>query len=75
MGFALAALVLHEITPSWDHGGSQEYFSVATRLQAILDNTPLDENDELWVLLPHCSWVFFGSAPQSSMLHPPVAKL
>lgn len=49
MGFALAALVLHEITPSWDHGGSQEYFSVATRLQAILDNTPLEENDPFWV--------------------------
>ena len=25
MGFALAALILHEITPVWDHGGNQEW--------------------------------------------------
>lgn len=48
MGFALAALILHEITPFWDHGGSQEYFSVATRMEAILDNTPLPEDDHFW---------------------------
>jgi Peptidase U49 len=49
MGLALAALILHEITPVWDHGGNQAYFSVADRLQAILDNTPLPENDHFWV--------------------------
>lgn len=49
MGLALAALILHEITPFWDHGGNQQYFSVAARLQAILDNTPLPENDHFWV--------------------------
>jgi hypothetical protein len=48
MGFALAALILHEITPVWDHGGNQCYFSVADRLRAILDNTPLPENDHFW---------------------------
>jgi Peptidase U49 len=48
MGFALAALVLHEITPFWDHGGNQEYFSVATRMEAILDNTRLAEDDHFW---------------------------
>lgn len=48
MGFALAALVLHEITPLWDHGGNRAYFSVADRLRAILDNTPLPENDHFW---------------------------
>ncbi|HWX32559.1 MAG TPA: phage exclusion protein Lit family protein [Steroidobacteraceae bacterium] len=50
MGFALAALVLHEITPFWDHGGNQEYFSVATRMEAILENTPLPEDDHFWNL-------------------------
>jgi hypothetical protein len=48
MGFALAALILHEITPFWDHGGNQDYFSVATRMEAILDNTPLPEGDHFW---------------------------
>lgn len=48
MGFALAALVLHEITPAWNHGGNGQYFSVATRLQAILDNTQLESNDPFW---------------------------
>lgn len=49
MGFALAALILHEITPVWDHGGNNAYFSVATRLKTILDNTPLSNNDHFWV--------------------------
>lgn len=49
MGFALSALILHEITPVWDHGGNGAYFSVATRLQTILDNTRLLGNDYFWV--------------------------
>ncbi|MEH2550760.1 hypothetical protein V1283_007405 [Bradyrhizobium sp. AZCC 2262] len=49
MGLALAALVLHEITPIWDHGGNRFYFSIADRMQAILDNTPLPANDHFWV--------------------------
>jgi Peptidase U49 len=50
MGFALATLVLHEVTPVWDHGGNQAYFSLATRMEAILDNTPLPDNDHFWNL-------------------------
>lgn len=49
MGFALAALILHEITPVWDHGGNNAYFSVRTRMQTILENTPLPDNDHFWV--------------------------
>jgi hypothetical protein len=49
MGFALAALILHEITPVWEHGGNQQYFSIAARLEALLDNTPLPENDDFWI--------------------------
>lgn len=48
MGFALAALILHEITPVWDHGGNNQYFSVAARIEAILDNTPLPEDNHFW---------------------------
>lgn len=48
MGFALAALILHEITPLWALGGNQSYFSVADRLKAILYDTPLTENDHFW---------------------------
>jgi hypothetical protein len=49
MGLALAALILHEITPTWDYGGGKEYFSVADRLRALLDNTPLPDNSHFWV--------------------------
>ena len=49
MGFALAALVLHDITPVWDHGGNAEYFSLADRLTAILGNTALPDQDHFWV--------------------------
>ena len=49
MGLALAALILHEITPVWDHGGNHCYFALADRLRAILDNTALPENDHFWV--------------------------
>lgn len=48
MGFALAALVLYEITPLWDLGGNQQYFSIGTRLTALLDNTALDDKDHFW---------------------------
>ncbi|SDR44566.1 Peptidase U49 [Rhizobiales bacterium GAS113] len=49
MGFALAGLILHEITPVWEHGGNQAYFSLAARLQAILGNTPLPDTSHFWV--------------------------
>lgn len=49
MGFALAALVLHDITPVWAHGGNAEYFSLADRLKAILGNTPLPDHDHFWI--------------------------
>lgn len=49
MGFALAALVLHDITPVWAHGGTAEYFSLADRLKALLGNTPLPDHDHLWI--------------------------
>lgn len=49
MAFALAALILHEITPVWDHGGNSAYYSIAVRLQTILDNTPLPDNDRFWI--------------------------
>ena len=49
MGFAIAALVLHEITPFWERGGNSSYFSVATRMEAILNSTPLPCDDHFWV--------------------------
>ncbi|MBS0546102.1 MAG: peptidase U49, Lit peptidase [Proteobacteria bacterium] len=50
MGLAVAALILYEITPSWDHGGNKDYFSLATRLRAILQGTNLPPNDSFWLL-------------------------
>ncbi|MBZ0261428.1 MAG: hypothetical protein K8F90_12610 [Hyphomicrobiales bacterium] len=49
MGLALAALILHEITPVREQGGNCEYFALAERLRAILDNTALPDNDPFWV--------------------------
>jgi hypothetical protein len=49
MGLALAALILHEITPVWDHGGNRQYFAVADRLHALLEDTPLPGNDHFWI--------------------------
>lgn len=49
MGFALAALILHEVTPFLEHGGNCDYFSVRSRLETILDNTTLPDNDYFWV--------------------------
>lgn len=46
MGLALAALILHEITPQ--HGGNCDYFSIKTRLTALLHNTPLPDDDHFW---------------------------
>jgi hypothetical protein len=33
MSFVLAALILHEITPIWGHGGNGDYFPVAVRME------------------------------------------
>ncbi len=49
MGFALAALIIHEITPMWEHGGNCEYFSVGNRLETIIDNTCLPDDDHFWI--------------------------
>ena len=46
MGLALAALILHEITPQ--HGGNCDYFSIKTRLTTLLSNTPLPKDDYFW---------------------------
>lgn len=32
-------------------GGNAEYFSVATRLQAALENTAFSDNDHFWVFV------------------------
>jgi Peptidase U49 len=47
MGLALAALILHEITPL--HGGNCDYFSIKTRLATLLGNTPLPDDDHFWI--------------------------
>ncbi|MGV2978324.1 hypothetical protein AB1P65_22965 [Roseibium alexandrii] len=46
MGFALAALILHEVTPQ--HGGNCDYFSIKTSLTTLLHNTPLSDDDHFW---------------------------
>lgn len=48
MAFALASLIIHEITPFWEHGGNKQYFSVKDRMQAILDNTKLPDSSHFW---------------------------
>jgi hypothetical protein len=46
MGLALAALILHGVTPQ--HGGNCDYFSIKTRLTTLLHNTPLSDDDHFW---------------------------
>ena len=49
MGLALAAIILHDITPEWGHCGNHEYFPLSNRLTTLLVNTALPENDEFWI--------------------------
>lgn len=49
MGLALAALVLHEITPLEHHDGNCDYFSIKTRLVSLLQATPLPDDDPFWL--------------------------
>ncbi len=49
MGLAVAALILHEITPAFYHGGNCEYFAIVDRLRTLLENTPLPVNDPFWI--------------------------
>jgi hypothetical protein len=46
MGLALAALILHEITPKY--GFNPHYFSIKTRLTTLLRDTQLPEDDHFW---------------------------
>jgi len=47
MGLALAALILHEITPK--HGFNPHYFSIKTRLTTLLADTKLPDHDHFWL--------------------------
>lgn len=47
MGLALAALILHEVTPR--HGINPHYFSIKTRLTTLLRDTKLPDNDHFWL--------------------------
>lgn len=47
MGLALAALILHEIRPK--SGFNPHYFTIKTRLETLLRETQLADNDHFWV--------------------------
>lgn len=47
MGLALAALILHEVTPKY--GFNPHYFSIKTRLTTLLRDTKLPDNDHFWL--------------------------
>ena len=49
MGLAIAALILHEITPK--HGLNPHYFSIKTRLTTLLRETNLPDNDHFWIFV------------------------
>ncbi|MDE2616332.1 MAG: hypothetical protein KGL73_04820 [Burkholderiales bacterium] len=49
MGLALAALILHEITP--ETVVNPHYFSIKVRLSALLSSTPLPDNDYFWIFV------------------------
>ena len=49
MGLALAALILHVITPK--NSFNPHYFSIKTRLKTLLLDTKLPDNDHFWVFV------------------------
>ena len=68
MSFVLAALILHEITPVWEHGGNGDYFSVATRMETIRKNTPLPPDSHFWNF---AAAVLIGMCRQKHILFDP----
>lgn len=48
MGAVLSALIIFEMTPSWAHGGTKEYFSVRDRITALFSNTSLPTGCHFW---------------------------
>lgn len=48
MAAVIAALIIHETTPSWGHGGTNEYFSVRDRIIALFSNTSLPPGSHFW---------------------------
>lgn len=49
IGLALGVFILHEITPRLGHAGTDEYPPIADRIDALLHNTRLAENDHFWI--------------------------
>ncbi len=70
LSFVLAALILHEVTPIWEHGGNGDYFSVAVRMDTILKNTPLPPNSNFWNF---AAAVLIGMCRQKHILFNPPA--
>lgn len=48
MAAVLSALIIFEMTPSWDHGGTETYFSVRDRITALFFNTALPAGCHFW---------------------------
>jgi len=46
---ALAAIIVHAITPSHGHWGTSDYPPIADRLEALIHGFPLPPNSNFWV--------------------------
>lgn len=70
MAAVLSALIIFEMTPSWDHGGTETYFSVRDRISALIFNTSLPAGCHFWnfaaaVLIGMCRSKNIQLAPPS----------
>jgi hypothetical protein len=70
MAVVLSALIIFEITPSWAHGGTENYFSVRDRITALFSNTSLPAGCHFWnfaaaVLIGMCRSKNIQFAPPS----------
>lgn len=74
MALALAAYILHEITPFIDRAGTNDYYSVVIRIQAVADEINLPPDDPFWLQLTSLlvgifrqEHIDFDPEPQSPM--------
>ncbi len=51
MGMAIAALIIHELTPEHNLIDTPDYYGITTRLDAIVGNMELPDHDTFWLFI------------------------
>lgn len=74
MGMALGAFILHTITPEHVRWGTQEYPSIAVRIEALINGTPLPDDSHFWVFMASMLVGVFRQAHRPVDIAPQSAK-